>query len=167
MIILGLDPGIATVGYGFIDQKGNSLTPIHYGHIQTPATDTFFDRLLAISKALKQLILTYHPDVMAIEKIFFAKNTKTAMTVAQARGAILMEAINLGLGIYEYTPNEVKLAVTGYGAADKSQIQKMVKSLLNLVQIPKPDDTADALAIAICHANSAKIKQLERSSVHV
>ncbi len=167
MIILGIDPGLATVGYAVIEQIGNRTVPITYNHIQTSAKATFYSRLLEISHLLRTVIQNYKPTTLSIEKLFFSKNTKTAMTIAHVRGAIILDALTLGLEVFEYTPNEVKLAVTGYGAAPKQQIQQMVKSLLNLSEIPKPDDTADALAIAICHQNSYRIKSLERSHHYV
>lgn len=159
-IILGVDPGYAIVGLGIISVKGNSLSPIFYSHISTSARQSFVDRLKIINIELKELIEKYSPNIVAIEKIFFSKNKKTAINVAQARGAILQECINAKCEIFEYTPIEVKLALTGYGGAVKSQIQQMVKNILGLKIIPKPDDTADALAIAICHNNSVKIKNL-------
>jgi crossover junction endodeoxyribonuclease RuvC len=119
------------------------------------------ERLMAINKEIVVLLETWKPTALSIEKIFFSKNVKTAIDVAQVRGTLLLECLKKGMTVDEYTPNEVKLAVTGYGGADKSQVQKMVKSLLNLEAIPKPDDTADALAIAICHLHSAKIRNLK------
>lgn len=164
MIILGIDPGYATIGYAVVESTGNSIKPIKYGHISTPAKDDFFLRMKNINKELKAILMQYSPSELSIEKIFFSKNAKTAINVAQVRGALIQESLNHNLEIFEYTPIEVKLAVTGYGQASKDQMQKMVKALLNLVEIPKPDDTADALAIAICHCNSAKIKHLQRSN---
>jgi len=160
--ILGIDPGYALVGYGVIDIVGNTIKPIAYGCITTTKKDTFHERMLQVNEQLVEIITEYKPDDMAIEKLFFSRNTSTALDVAQVRGTIILEGLKHGLDVYEYNPVEVKLAVTGYGKADKQQIQQMVKSLLNLKEIPKPDDTADALAIAICHNNSAKIKGLER-----
>jgi crossover junction endodeoxyribonuclease RuvC len=162
MIILGIDPGYALIGYGLIENIGNQLRPVHYHHISTSASLSFFDRMIQINQELKALIKRYQPEEMAIEKLYFSKNTKTAMAVAQVRGAIIQEALNSGMRVYEYDPSAVKIAVTGYGRAEKDQVQKMVKSLLNLETIPKPDDTADALAIAICHHNSSKIADLAR-----
>jgi len=162
MRILGIDPGYAIVGYAIIEAKGNQLIPIHYNHISTSSKTDFFQRMKQINIALKEIISEYSPEVLSIEKIFFSKNKKTAINVAQVRGAILQEAINNDLDIYEYTPNEIKIAVTGYGQAPKAQIQQMVKSLFNLKEIPKPDDTADALAIALCHHHSAKFSSLQR-----
>jgi len=163
--ILGIDPGYALIGYGIIDVVGNTLKPVKYGCIKTEAKTNFYSRMITINTELKELLKEYSPNSMAIEKLFFARNTTTALDVAQVRGAIIQEGLNSGLEIFEYTPNEVKLAVTGYGKADKQQIQQMIKSLLNLKEVPKPDDTADALAIAICHNNSYRIKALERKNV--
>ncbi len=160
MRVLGIDPGYAIIGYGIVELRGNQLISIHYGHIATSAKNTYHERLLAINQELMTLLETWQPDALSIEKIFFAKNVKTAIDVAQVRGTLLLECLKKKMTVEEYTPNEVKLAVTGSGAADKSQVQKMVKSLLNLSEIPKPDDTADALAIAICHIHSAKIRNL-------
>ncbi len=161
MLILGIDPGYAIVGYAIIECKGNQLIPITYNHIQTAATLDFFSRMKEINTQLKDVLTTYKPTELAIEKIFFSKNTKTAINVAQVRGAIIQEALNHNLTVYEYTPNEIKLAITGYGGATKPQMQKMIKSLLNLKEIPKPDDTADAIAVAICHNNSSRITKLK------
>ncbi|MDD5456739.1 MAG: crossover junction endodeoxyribonuclease RuvC [Candidatus Margulisbacteria bacterium] len=162
MIILGIDPGYAITGYAVIESKGNSFYPVVYDHIATSSKLDFFARMMEINIHLKKLLKKYKPEVLAIEKIFFSKNTKTAINVAQVRGAIIQEVLNHSLEVYEYSPNEVKLAVTGYGAASKMQMQKMVKSLLNLPEIPRPDDTADALAVAICHQNSAIYSMLKR-----
>ncbi len=165
MRILGIDPGYALVGYGIIDVVGNSLKPVKYGCIKTDSKETFYSRMTQINQELKVLLAEFKPEELAIEKLFFSRNTSTALDVAQVRGAIIQEALNHNLQVFEYTPVEVKLAVTGYGKADKQQIQQMIKSLLHLVEIPKPDDTADALAIAICHNNSCKIKRLEITHV--
>lgn len=162
MIILGIDPGIATTGYAILEGSGNSMRAVAYGHIQTLPTRTFFERMKEINTEIKSFLKTFRPECLAIEKIFFAKNTKTAINVAQMRGSVILEVLNHEVEVFEYAPNEVKMAVTGYGHADKQQIQKMVKSLLNLAEIPKPDDTADALAVAICHFNSAKYVTLQR-----
>lgn len=154
MIILGIDPGLATVGYGVIEYKGNSFTTLDYGAILTEAGTEFDARLLSINEQLTKLIKIFKPDAVAIEELFFNKNIKTAITVAQARGAIVLTCALLGVKTFEYTPLQVKQAVVGYGRADKNQVQQMTKILLNLNAVPKPDDTADALAIAICHAHS-------------
>lgn len=156
MVILGIDPGTAIMGYGLIAKQGNHLKQITFGVIRTiPETPTAL-RLLQISQELKLIIKQYQPDVMAVEELFFNKNVRTAMAVGQARGVILLAGAEVGLEIIEYTPLQVKMAVVGYGRAEKKQVQEMVRILLCLSEIPKPDDAADALAIAICHANSYK-----------
>ncbi len=155
MRILGIDPGIAIVGYGIIEHIGNRFKVIDYGSIQTKAHTPLTERLQIIYTELRQLIYEYKPDCMAIEELFFNNNAKTAITVAQARGVLILGGVNEGLTVSEYTPLQVKQAVTGYGRADKNQVQQMTKALLGLDKVPKPDDTADALAIAICHAHTA------------
>ncbi|MBQ1334337.1 MAG: crossover junction endodeoxyribonuclease RuvC [Clostridia bacterium] len=154
MIILGIDPGLATVGYGIIEYRGNSFTTLDYGAILTEAHTEFNSRLLSINAQLINLINMFKPDAVAIEELFFNKNIKTAIAVAQARGAVLLTCAQNNVPTFEYTPLQVKQAVVGYGRADKNQVQQMTKILLNLKAVPKPDDTADALAIAICHAHS-------------
>lgn len=154
-LILGLDPGTATTGYGLVDQdSGGGLHAIEYGIIQTPAGLPDSDRLAILHKRLCEIILLHRPQGSAVEKLFFQKNVRTAITVSQARGVILVSLAEAGLEIGEYTPNEIKQAVTGYGAADKNQVQEMVRTLLNLEKIPKPDDAADALAVAITHLHT-------------
>lgn len=160
MIILGVDPGYAIVGIGVIEYKGNKFRPITYTAITTPAKMNTVDRLKKIYDGMLEIIEKYKPDAMAIEELFFNSNQKTAINVAQARGVILVAATNCGLPISEYTPLQVKQSVTGYGRADKKQIQEMVKMLLHLNAIPKPDDAADGLALAICHAHSNKMNKL-------
>ncbi|MFM1652392.1 crossover junction endodeoxyribonuclease RuvC [Brevibacillus sp. B_LB10_24] len=151
MRILGIDPGIAIVGFGLIEKTGSRIRPVQYGSIQTQAGLTVSVRLKQIFEAMQRLIETYQPDEMAVEKLFFNRNVTTAFTVGQARGVILLSAEMAGVPIYEYTPLQVKQAVTGYGAAEKKQIQEMVRLLLRLKETPKPDDVADALAIALTH----------------
>lgn len=160
MVILGVDPGYAIVGIGVIGYKGNKFRPITYTAITTPAKMNTVDRLKKIYDGMIEIIEKYKPDAMAIEELFFNSNQKTAINVAQARGVILVAATNCGLPISEYTPLQVKQSVTGYGRADKKQIQEMVKMLLHLNVIPKPDDAADGLALAICHAHSNKMNKL-------
>ena len=155
MRILGIDPGFAIVGIGVIDYEGNRFTPVKYGKIETTAGLPLSSRLKTIHELLNAWILETKPDVVAIEELFFNTNTKTAISVAQARGVIMLTCTLNNLEVYEYTPLQVKQAVVGYGRAEKIQVQKMVKSLLNLEKIPKPDDTADALAVAVCHANNS------------
>lgn len=160
MIIIGVDPGYAIVGIGVIEYNGNRFRPLEYGAITTPAGMPTVDRLKKIYDEMTLLIDKYHPDAVAIEELFFNSNQKTAINVAQARGVILVSVTNRGVPIFEYTPLQVKQSVTGYGRADKQQIQQMVKTLLNLNVIPKPDDAADGLALAICHAHSNKINRM-------
>lgn len=154
MIILGIDPGTAIVGYGVVKKEGQKFTPLDYGCIFTPAKTPLHDRLGLIYDELSEIVSKYQPDHMAVEELFFTNNAKTALAVGQARGVILLAGKKAGLSVFEYTPLEVKMALTGYGRADKNQIQQMVKALLSLKEIPKPDDAADALAVAMCHANS-------------
>ncbi|CAM3509069.1 crossover junction endodeoxyribonuclease RuvC [Marinicrinis lubricantis] len=157
MRVLGIDPGIAIVGFGFIDKKGSQLSPVQYGSIQTEAHTDPALRLMQVYDATVQLIDRYQPQEIAIEKLFFNRNVTTAFAVGQARGVIILAAAQKGLKIAEYTPLQVKQAVVGYGKAEKRQVQEMVKMFLRLKEVPKPDDVADALAIAICHAHSAEV----------
>ncbi len=159
MIILGIDPGIAIVGYSVIESKGNNLRAIDYGCIKTSADTLLPDRLKIVYDELIKIIKKYKPDELAIEELFFNRNAKSVMKVSQARGIQILAAVNEGLDVYEYTPLQIKQAVTGYGRADKNQVQQMVKMLLNLKEKPKPDDVADALAVAICHGSSIKFKE--------
>lgn len=159
MIILGVDPGIAIVGYSIVECKGNNFKAIDYGCVTTDSDMLFPDRLKLVYDRLTEIIEKYNPDDLAIEELFFNKNVKTAIKVGQARGVEILAAVNQGLKIYEYTPLQIKQAVTGYGRADKNQVQEMVKMLLNLKEKPKPDDVADALAVAICHGSSIKFKE--------
>lgn len=156
MRILGIDPGFAITGYGIIEQIGNKLKFIDCGVIKTDSSLDFQLRLKINSEELQKIITGYKPEIMAIEELFFTKNTKTAIKVAESRGVLLLTGIQNNLPIYEYTPLQIKQALTGYGRADKNQIQQMVKILLCLNKIPKPDDAADALAIAITCAQSYK-----------
>lgn len=159
MIILGVDPGIAIVGYSIVECKGNNFKAIDYGCITTDSDMLFPDRLKLVYDRLTEIIEKYNPDDLAIEELFFNKNVKTVIKVGQARGVEILAAVNQGLKAYEYTPLQIKQAVTGYGRADKNQVQEMVKMLLNLKEKPKPDDVADALAVAICHGSSIKFKE--------
>lgn len=154
MIILGIDPGFAITGFGLIEQVANKFKVIDYGVVTTTADKTLEQRLAILYDRIIEIIIKYKPDCMAVEELFFNKNVKTALSVGHGRGVVLLSAYKSGLEIFEYTPLQVKQAVCGYGRADKHQIQQMVKALLKLESIPKPDDAADALAIAICHANS-------------
>ncbi|WP_353892636.1 crossover junction endodeoxyribonuclease RuvC [Proteinivorax hydrogeniformans] len=153
MIILGLDPGIAILGYGIVKKENHKLKAIDYGTIETSKDLEEPQRLLSLANSLEKLIDMYKPDVVAVEELFFNKNVKTAITVAQARGVILMVILKKGVKLHEYTPLQIKQGVVGYGRATKPQVQTMVKTLLNLEKIPRPDDAADGLAIAICHNN--------------
>lgn len=164
MIILGIDPGTATTGYGLIKKTGSKLEFIDFGCILTPASLSLSDRLEIIATELDKIIEKYKPSQIAVEELFFAANTKTAIAVGHARGVILLGGKKKGLSLFEYTPLEVKMAITGYGRADKNQVQQMVKSLLSLAEIPKPDDAADALAVAICHANTFKNLNLKANN---
>lgn len=167
MRVLGIDPGIAIAGFGFIDKTGHKLTPVQYGCIQTEAHTPPEERLLQIYESAGALMDKYKPDSVAVEKLFFNRNVTTAFAVGQARGVIILAAAQRQLPVAEYTPLQVKQAVVGYGKAEKRQVQEMVKMFLKLSAIPKPDDVADALAIAICHAHSAvltqKINEVNRS----
>lgn len=155
LIILGIDPGYAIVGYGVIEYQNNHFRVLDFGAITTKAHTDFTDRLLHIYSGITNLTEIYKPDAMAIEKLFFNTNQKTAIDVAQARGVIILSARQHGVNIFEYTPLQVKQSVVGYGRAEKKQVQEMTKIILNLDAVPKPDDTADALAMAICHAHSS------------
>jgi crossover junction endodeoxyribonuclease RuvC len=163
MRILGIDPGIALTGFGIVEKDGVSVTAGSYGHISTESGTPVALRLKILYDDMVNVITEYKPDVMVVEELFFNKNVKTAIVAAQARGVIILSGVNNGIDVEEYTPLQVKQAVIGYGRASKSQVQFMVKELLKLKEIPKPDDTADALAIAICHANSMGImRHLDR-----
>ncbi len=155
MIILGIDPGFAIVGWGVVESVRGNVRPIAYGAITTPAHTNLEERLLMIQNDLEQIINKYRPDEMAIEELFFNTNITTGIAVAEARGVILCTAHKMGVKIGEYTPLQVKQAVVGYGKAEKQQVIAMVTALLKLPKPPKPDDTADALAIAICHSQCA------------
>lgn len=154
MVILGIDPGFAIVGFGVLRSEGGKQSLQSCGAITTPAGLSLPTRLLQIENDMAQLLEAFHPDAMAIEELFFTNNITTGIGVAQARGVILTAAERAGVSIYEYSPSEVKLAVTGYGKAEKRQVMDMVKRLLNLKTVPKPDDAADAVAIALCHART-------------
>ncbi len=149
MRILGIDPGTGIVGFGVIDRDGLKNSLVDAGVIRTPAHTPAHERLLTIYEDLKGIIDEHKPTVMVVEQLFFAKNVTTAMTVSQARGVILLVGEQMGLSIYEYTPLQIKQALTGYGRAEKAQIQEMVRLQLNLKETPKPDDAADALAAAL------------------
>lgn len=160
MIIFGVDPGFAITGYGVIEKIGNKHKIIDYGVITTCKDDKFCNRLKINHEELDKLIKKYKPDMFAIEELFFAQNTKTAINVAQSRGVLILTAIENKLEIFEYTPLQIKQALVGYGRATKNQIQEMTKIVLNLKTIPKPDDAADALAIALTCSSSYKMNSL-------
>lgn len=155
MIILGIDPGYAIVGYGVLEYKNNHFRTLDYGAITTEAGLNFNRRLEIIYDDLTDIIEKYKPDAMSAEKVFYNSNAKTVIDVSQARGVIMLAAQKNGIPVYEYTPLQVKQSVVGYGRAEKKQIQEMIKRILFLEKVPKPDDTADALAMAICHAHTS------------
>ncbi len=159
MKILGIDPGYAIVGYGLIEHQNNRFIPLDCGVLTTPQQMPFPKRLKSLYDAASLLILENKPDVFAIETLFFNTNVTTAIAVGHARGVLILAAENAGIPVYEYTPLQIKQAITGYGRADKQQMQQMVKMLLGLAAIPKPDDAADALAVAICHGQSYKLNK--------
>lgn len=153
MRILGIDPGYATIGYGIVEYDNFRFKTIAYGAVTTTPEKTFPERLCDIYNDITTLVNMYNPDCLSIEKLYFNTNTTTAIDVAQARGVILLAAQKNSIDIFEYTPLQVKQSITGYGRAEKHQVMEMVKNLLQLNSIPKPDDTADALALAICHGH--------------
>ena len=154
MLILGIDPGYAIVGFGVLESAGGRQRLVRCGAINTPAGMALPARLLQIARDMETLIGQFHPQAMAIEELFFNHNVTTGIGVAQARGVILMTAEKLSVPVYEYNPSQVKQAVVGYGKAEKRQVMDMTKRLLGLSSVPKPDDAADAVAIALCHARS-------------
>ena len=156
MIILGIDPGLATMGFGIIESDGTKHRLVQYGTLGTSAGEPMPIRLRVIFSAVKQLIATYQPDQIAFEELFFSRNVTTALSVGAARGVALVAAAEHTENLYEYTPMQIKQAVVGYGKAEKQQVQQMVRMLLRLSDIPRPDDAADALAVAITHAHSAR-----------
>ncbi|MDR0930369.1 MAG: crossover junction endodeoxyribonuclease RuvC [Clostridiales bacterium] len=158
MIILGIDPGLAIVGFGVLEVLGDNRRVIEYGEINSPAHTPTPKRIKMIYDDVSYVINKYKPDCMAIEELFFNNNAKTAIDVAMARGALVLAAENAGIDVAEYTPLQVKQAVVGYGRADKNQVQQMVKLMLKLHEVPKPDDVADALAIALTHANTIRFE---------
>jgi crossover junction endodeoxyribonuclease RuvC len=160
MRILGLDPGTATTGYGIVDVVEGEFTAVTYGVIKTPASMAMPQRLQLIQQELQQLLDEYQPDSVGIEEVFFGRNVTTAITVGQARGVLLLTLANAGLPIGEYSPPKIKDAVTGYGKADKAQVQMMVRNLLDLEETPRPDDAADGLAVAITHYHYQRFESL-------
>lgn len=155
MIILGIDPGYAIVGYGVIKYENSHFVTLDYGAVTTAAKTKFSTRLELIYDGVSEIANKWKPQAMSLEELFFNSNTKTAIDVAQARGVIMLAAVKSGVPVFEYTPLQVKQAVVGYGRAEKKQVMEMTRLLLGLKTVPKPDDTADALAMAICHAHSS------------
>ena len=155
MIILGIDPGLAIIGWGVIEYRGSHFRTVAYGALRTPAGMRTEERLKMIFDGVSELIDTYHPDAVAVEELFFTNNVTTGIAVAEARGVILLACAQRGLIPAEYTPMQVKQGVVGYGKAEKKQVMEMTRSLLGLKALPKPDDAADALAVALCHAHTA------------
>ncbi len=158
MRILGIDPGLATVGWGVIDVINGKPKAVAYGVILTPKENKLPERLLIIEEDLKSLIAKFNPDEIALEELFFNNNATTAINVSQARGVILLTAIKSCKGLFEYTPLQIKQALTGYGRAEKKQIQEMTRTFLNLAKVPKPDDAADALAVALTHSQTNRLR---------
>jgi crossover junction endodeoxyribonuclease RuvC len=160
MRVLGIDPGTATTGYGVVEEVGGDLKALVCGVVRTEAGKPPAARLQVIYREIKELASEWEPDEAAVEELFFSKNVRTAMNVGQARGVTLLALADVGLSIAEYTPLEIKQSVTGYGNADKAQMQEMTRLLLGLKEPPRPDDAADALAVAICHLHSARLTSL-------
>ena len=165
MLVIGIDPGTAITGYGLVlENQGGALESVGYGVIETPAKKPMAERLSQLYHQLNDIILLHRPESAAVEKLFFQRNVRTAISVGQARGVALLALAEANLPIAEYTPLEIKQAVAGYGGADKNQVQQMVRTLLDLDDIPRPDDAADALAVAICHLHSARMNALLKNS---
>ena len=161
MIVLGIDPGLAITGYGVVRKSKEDLVAVEYGAVTTSAKSSFPDRLGQVYEQLSQVIERCCPEVASVEELFFAVNVKTALAVGQARGVAILAAVKAGVRVAEYKPTQVKQSISGYGRASKDQMQKMTRLLLNLKEIPKPDDAADALALAICHIHSARLSDIE------
>lgn len=160
MLVLGIDPGVAITGYGLLDGSAEDARLVTSGVITTPSTLPLSRRLLALHQELARLVEQYHPQVAAVEELFFGRNARTALAVGQGRGAVLLALAQAGLAVYEYTPMQVKQAVVGYGRAGKEQVQEMVRLLLRLEAAPQPDDAADAVAVALCHLQSSRLSAL-------
>lgn len=161
-MVIGIDPGMAATGYGLVSDMEDSLSCVAHGVIKTSASQKHHERLQLIHRGLKEVIDMHSPQSAAVEKLFFSKNVSTAMAVGQCRGVALLAMADRGLDVSEYTPGEIKQAVSGYGAATKLQLQQMVQMLLELDEVPRPEHAADALAVAICHAHSRKMEMLLR-----
>lgn len=161
MVVLGIDPGIGTTGYGVVgeDEHGEARL-VAYGAIETTPGEPMPERLNVLHTAVRALLAEHRPESVAVEQLFFGRNVTTAISVGQARGVVLLAAAQAGLAVYEYKPAEVKQALSGYGNADKRQMQEMVRMLLHLDTIPRPDDAADAVAVAVCHLHSARLARL-------
>ena len=159
-MVLGIDPGIAITGWGLVISDGEALSLVEYGTVRTTQGTPLPERLQTIHRELGQVISNHQPSAVAVEKLFFNKNVRTAMTVGQARGVALLAVADAGLSLHEYTPMEVKQSVCGYGKASKEQVQKLVQMLLGLDFIPQPDDAADAIAVAICHIHSSRLESI-------
>jgi crossover junction endodeoxyribonuclease RuvC len=156
LIVLGIDPGTAATGYGIVQRTGSELRALDYGCLETLSTQALPQRLLEIHSGVIELIETHDPAFLGVERLFFNKNVQTAFAVGQARGVVLLAAAERGVPVFEYGPHEVKMAVTGYGRADKGQVQRMVQLMLHMEKLPRPDDAADALAVAICTAHGQR-----------
>ena len=167
MLVLGIDPGTATTGWGMVKRQEDALTLLDYGTVSTAQDTPAPQRLQIIYRELGHVISRHEPDAAAVEKLFFSRNVRTALSVGQARGVALLAMANADLDIHEYTPLEVKQAVVGYGRATKEQVQEMVKMLLGLDSVPQPDDAADAIAVAICHIHSARMLSLAREAEEI
>jgi len=163
VIVLGIDPGTARLGYGLVAREGSILSMVDYGCLETIRDRPPEQRLLIIHEGLTELIREHRPAAVGVERLFFNKNVQTAFAVGQARGVVLLAAAQFGLPVFEYGPHEVKLAVTGYGRAPKEQVQRMVQLVLSMSELPRPDDAADALAVAVCTAHAATPAQLVRA----
>ncbi len=160
MLVLGIDPGTAITGYGVVHEQDDVLSLVTCGVVTTPSSEPLPGRLQSIYRGLSEVIHRWQPKEAAVEELFFSRNVRTALSVGQARGVALLALVDAGLPIYEYKPLEIKQAVAGYGGADKQQVQEMVRMLLNLDQVPQPDDAADAVAVAVCHIHSARMAAL-------
>lgn len=165
MLVIGIDPGTATTGYGLVlEREDGSLAAVDYGAITTPADQPMPQRLSVLFRQLLEILLLHRPESGAVERLYFQRNVRTAISVGQGRGVALLALAEAGVPVLEYTPLEVKKAIVGYGGADKNQVQQMVRALLDLDEIPQPDDAADALAVAICHLHSARMTALYKQS---
>jgi crossover junction endodeoxyribonuclease RuvC len=164
MLVIGIDPGTAITGYGLVQEEHDGkLTVIDYGVIKTPAKMAMPKRLLHIYRELKEIVLLHRPDSGAVEKLFFQKNVRTAISVGQGRGVAILALAEVDMPVFEYSPSEIKSSISGYGDADKVQMQYMIKAILEIDEIPKPDDAADALAVAVCHIHKARINHLSQN----